>query len=338
MSSLPVTKENIALTRALFVPREDRYGVQWHHSGRTGYRAVRDTMTDDVIARHLRGEITIGAYAMVPGRCQWLAFDFDDMDLSPVQQLKRVFRRRGVRGYIEFSGRKGWHLWLFLTGQEENRTLRQIGHTALQIAGLDDVEVFPKQDVVVSRPGNLIKLPLGIHRATARRCLFVDDDGQACRDQFEMLRNVERTSLDCLQEAFPMKTRTRSESNRVRRTATTPPMIKPCVRALIREGVPEGYRNRSGFLVASEMRRIGTDRTAAAGVLAAWNERSKPPLMRPELARLLESAYAPEAPYEFGCNWSGLLSEIMPDFCVGRENCLYLDVLFELNGSREKHR
>ena len=337
MAPLPATKENIALMRTLFVSREDRYGVQWHHSGRTGYRAVREDIADDVIARHLRGEITVGTYAKVPGRCKWLAFDFDDMDLSSVRMVKKAFWQRGVRSYTEFSGRKGWHLWVFLPDPEENRVLRRIADTVLEMSGLDDVEVFPKQDVVSrDHPGNLIKLPLGLHRATGRKCLFVDDGGQAHRDQFEMLRNVERTSLDCLQEGFPVEIQTVHESKSVR-PATTPPMIKPCVRRLIREGAPEGYRNRGGFLIASEMRRIGTHRTAAAGVLAAWNERNTPPLMRPELARILESAYAPEAPYEFGCNWSGLLAEIMPEFCVGKENYLYLDVLFELNGNRENH-
>jgi hypothetical protein len=53
------------------------------------------------------------------------------------------------------------------------------------------VEVFPKQATV--RPGslgNLIKLPLGMHRRTGQRGLFIQPDGQPYADQLGLLAQV----------------------------------------------------------------------------------------------------------------------------------------------------
>jgi hypothetical protein len=82
----------IALFRSLFRSREDVYAVRWQRAdGRSGYspRAKRDwkaylsseaadrrtvdretrallPLNDDVIGQHLRGEITVGVYPLLP--------------------------------------------------------------------------------------------------------------------------------------------------------------------------------------------------------------------------------------------------------------------------------
>jgi len=114
-------------------------------------------------------------------------------------------------------------------------------------------------------------------------------------------------------------------------TTATPGVVKPCVERLICRGVEEGYRREAGFLIACAMRRLGVNRQTAAGVLAAWNLRCLPPLHRPELAVLLQSAYCSARPREFGCSWgSGVLSELVGEFCVGKEHYIYLDLLKEV--------
>jgi len=63
-------------------------------------------------------------------------------------------------------------------------------------------EIFPKQDRV-SREGLgcLIKLPLGVHKVTGRRCFFVDASGKPYDDQSGLLRQVKLISKETLWEA-----------------------------------------------------------------------------------------------------------------------------------------
>jgi len=285
-----------------------------------------------MIAGHFQGEVTIGGYSAPPGRTKWLVFDFDAPDLRPVLHLKRVLRGRGAEGYIEFSGCKGWHLWVFLTDLEANNKVRMAGRALLRMAAVEGAEVFPKQDLVsLENPGNLIKFPLGVHKATGKRCLFVDENGKPFSDQFGLLEGVQKVSLDALVARLPVDLVKPLARTARRSLGCTPPIVKPCVLRLIEQGVQKGYRNEAGFLVALELRRIGAERATTAGVLAAWNLRCEPPLIRPELKAILYSAYGSAADYEFGCNWSGLLAEIMPKFCIGKKNCLYRDLLLEMN-------
>jgi hypothetical protein len=55
------------------------------------------------------------------------------------------------------------------------------------------LEFFPKQASVKGKGlGNLIKLPLGIHRRTGRRSQLLDDQGAALADPLGELRAVSR--------------------------------------------------------------------------------------------------------------------------------------------------
>ncbi len=78
-----------------------------------------------------------------------------------------------------------------------------------------NVEVFPKQVSLKGGYGSLVKLPLGIHRVTGRRCLFLDENFNPYKNQnksgygdaqIDFLRGVNRMSpetLDELVDEFP---------------------------------------------------------------------------------------------------------------------------------------
>ncbi len=72
MSTLRITDRHIKFFRRLFVCREDRYALQWCREASTGYRAVEEAITDEIIARHLRGGLTSAATAPSPApRSGW---------------------------------------------------------------------------------------------------------------------------------------------------------------------------------------------------------------------------------------------------------------------------
>jgi len=104
----PLTPEaKVKLFRRLFHGRDDIYPIRWEskQTGKVGYSPVcanewrsgvcekprikcaeckhslYTPVTDQVIVRHLKGEITAGVYpVLADDRCRFLAIDFDDDD------------------------------------------------------------------------------------------------------------------------------------------------------------------------------------------------------------------------------------------------------------------
>ena len=328
MKPIEMTTRHIEAFRMLFVCREDRYGCQVGSGDKVHWRAVESQITLCLIRKHLEGRKTIGGYSAVPGSTKHLVFDFDSLHIAPVLRLKAALLDSEVEGCIEFSGCKGWHLWVFFQQMVPNSAVRGAGRAALAQAGLANVEMFPKQDVVSEeRPGSLIKFPAGVHQATGKRCVFVDEEGRPHGDQFDFILSVKRTSLAEFREKLGLSDVEPNRHTGEHFGGPTPQQLKPCVEGLLRSGAEEGYRNEAGFLAACELRRIGVSKTGAGAALSTWNLRNNPPLRRDELQQILASAYSPEARYEFGCNWDGTLAEIMPQFCMGKEECLYIDLL-----------
>ncbi len=114
--------------------------------------------------------------------------------------LLQGLRTAGLDPLLVDSGYKGRHLWCLFPAPEAAARARAVGRAwalALTPASSElTVEVFPKQDrVPPGGLGNLIKLPLGIHRRTGRRCVLLDDRGQPLDDPWERVRSVRKVPL-----------------------------------------------------------------------------------------------------------------------------------------------
>lgn len=121
--------------------------------------------------------------------------------MSKVHQTAcRILDRAAAQdlpAYLEDSGFKGRHVWIFLESPIPAGVAKKCGELLLvQLLPLPPevtVEVFPKQATV--KPGslgNLIKLPLGIHRRTGKRALFLQPDGRPQEDQLALLGTFQR--------------------------------------------------------------------------------------------------------------------------------------------------
>lgn len=206
---------------ALFGGREDVYARQWFNpkTGQGGYAPVREPLTPRVLRQHFAGEITLGVYPIrLDGTCVFCALDIDlsRTALIEAQRQREVAQRVrqdlvaataaalescrgvGVAALIEDSGYKGRHLWMPLAEPIHAARLVALGRALLaalqpRLPASCQVEWFPK----ASRPGtkglgNLIKLPLGIHRRTGRRSTLLDADGVVVARPFEHLRSHPR--------------------------------------------------------------------------------------------------------------------------------------------------
>lgn len=183
-----------------FAGRADCFARQWvnKESGKTGYMPVRRAMTAADVEDHLKGRRTYGIYLLRPDATVTVAAI--DADLTARYRGKRLkgadarlvrrdrdylFSRitalageMGLAPLIEFSGGKGYHFWCFFSSPIPAADARERLSAITDAVGPDltafSLEVFPKQDGLTGKGlGNLIKLPLGIHRGTGKPSRFV---------------------------------------------------------------------------------------------------------------------------------------------------------------------
>ena len=229
-AELTPTDADCVRFQTLFSGREDVHARQWaRQGGDTGYAPVQEPLTPAVVRNHLLGTYTVGVYPIrLDGTCTFFAIDLD-IDRGALEKahgdpdyarlLRDTIRSEGVRLYrvladlglpplLEDSGFKGRHLWVFLARPESAEVLHMFGRlfvgwqSPMLRRGIH-LEFFPKQPGRSGKGfGNLIKLPLGIHRRTGRRALLLDDRGRPLSKPLEHLRHIQRVSQDVLYRAI----------------------------------------------------------------------------------------------------------------------------------------
>lgn len=200
-----ITQDQINTFCSLFQGREDAFALQWVRESSAGFKAVRKSLTEDVIKQHLRGEETVGIYPVVEETTKFLTLDIDtksgtskDIAQLYTQALNQACKRLGLGPILEDSGNKGYHLWLFFEDFAPTKDILDLAkiisaNCSPPPEGVS-VEVFPKQEKAADL-GNLIKLPLGIHKKTGNRCWFLNEDftsvgRPSVEDQIEYLKSV----------------------------------------------------------------------------------------------------------------------------------------------------
>jgi len=188
---------------ATFIPRRDMFPVQRPDGS---YVTLKRKLSLDLIAAHLQGAVTLGAYALdARSMARWICMDADDdHEWQGVYSLAVDLHRQGVPGYLEPS-RRGGHLWLFME-PTPGAEARRFGRQLLTECGLEAVELYPKQDKLKTGPGSLVRLPLGVHLKTGKRYYFVTLDGQplapTIREQARLLATPDRVSPAFVQEVI----------------------------------------------------------------------------------------------------------------------------------------
>ncbi|MBZ0280276.1 MAG: hypothetical protein K8L97_06020 [Anaerolineae bacterium] len=165
------------------------------------FKAPRQ-LTFELVEEHLKGTITLGAYALNDQNyAKWICLDADDaIEWYGLMGIARQFAEQQMTTYLEPS-RRGGHLWLFvdpLPGKDARRFAKYL----LAQHKLEGLEVYPKQDVLRTGVGSLVRLPLGIHRKAVppRRFTFKTLDGDdlapTIREQMAILAHPQKVSAD----------------------------------------------------------------------------------------------------------------------------------------------
>lgn len=205
----------------LFSGREDCFARQWSNKqeGTQGYVPVRRPMSEEDVEDHLSGRKTYGIYIMQSdGTIKTAVIDVDITKeyrknaLSGeekgtirreyqylLSRLKELGEEMGIRPLHEFSGGKGFHFWFFFAAPVEAGKAKRFLEPLAEILNKDlssfHLEVFPKQDKLTGKGlGNLVKLPLGIHRQTGKRSHFVECANRSMESQLAFLTKIEPAS------------------------------------------------------------------------------------------------------------------------------------------------
>lgn len=129
-------------------------------------------LTDEVIRKHLAGEITAGIYPLLSDEtCWFLAVDFDKKTWQlDAAAFLATCHAMGVPAALERSrSGRGGHVWIFFESAIPAATARKLGCSLLtrtmecrHQVGLDSYDrLFPNQDTMPKGGlGNLIALPL----------------------------------------------------------------------------------------------------------------------------------------------------------------------------------
>ena len=202
----------------LFSGREDCFARQWvnKQEGKQGYVPERRPMEPEDVEAHLSGLKTYGIYLLKSDATVRVAVidadivkKFRSGRLSPeekrlikrereylLSRIKELSNERGLHPLIEFSGGKGFHFWFLFETPLKAGTAKDCltGITSVLVKDFSafNLEVFPKQGQLTGKGmGNLVKLPLGIHRLTGKRSRFIECNDRSTEAQLDFLERVQ---------------------------------------------------------------------------------------------------------------------------------------------------
>lgn len=211
--------EKRTLFLSLFLGRKDVFAarvISYDAKGgiaKTAYMPVWQRFGKEVIDDHLCGRAVLGVYPMIEQtRCHFIVLDFDEEtwreDALVVIQAARKFGIP-VAPEISRSG-KGLHLWIFFSEPVPAERARRLGAALLAEATaqngsprlLSFDRMIPAQDRLhdANQIGNLIALPLQLHRRRFCTTVFTDDELRPIPHQWAYLQKITRLSRAELDE------------------------------------------------------------------------------------------------------------------------------------------
>ncbi|MBF0121387.1 MAG: hypothetical protein HQK79_21360 [Desulfobacterales bacterium] len=206
---------------ALFSGREGVYARQWSSpTGETGYTPIHEPFTLKASENHILGNMTAGIYPVrIDNTVNFIAFDLDlpkflisklitseRLWKSAMEKLNQVSLKIvdiassfEIPIYIEDSGFKGRHCWIFLDMPVQAGVAKKAGEMIISQLKYSSsevmIEIFPKQGFVKQGSlGNLIKIPLGFHKKTGKRSLFVQPSNEPYPNQLNFLETIVKAS------------------------------------------------------------------------------------------------------------------------------------------------
>jgi superfamily II DNA or RNA helicase len=236
--------DRLNLYKSLFKGREDVFALRWEKGGKSNYMPAYSfdphryrlhqmkggtfqtftdktyqSLTDDHLIKHLKGEQVVGLYPLLQDNTSWfIAADFDEADwIEECRAFIKICEEHDIPAYLERSrSGKGGHVWIFFEEPYEAFRSRKIMMTLLQKAALISVfdknssfdRLFPNQDYHSKKGlGNLIALPLNKTSLNNGNSCFIDSKTlQPLDDQWAFLKAINRITISQLNYIYKEQT------------------------------------------------------------------------------------------------------------------------------------
>ncbi len=161
----------------------------------TGYIERKNKLIDTIVRDHINGKRTIGCF-YCNGGTKFMVFDIDEVDDVRAPAIITILKRLGIKDYdihLESSGNKGFHIWLFFDQTLPIKKIVDFGHWVISQLGeyASKIELRPE-----SIKGKGIKLPLGIHKKTKKKTVFLNHNRTKIRDQTKYFLNIKPMPKD----------------------------------------------------------------------------------------------------------------------------------------------
>ncbi len=235
---------------------------------------------------HLRGNLTLGIWPNLDNR--FTVIDLDGDQTAVWKDLRDRLIDLRLHFYIEFSGKKGLHFWIFWDRVLPNAELIHL-HDFL----CGDIEADHK---IWPFKAGLVKLPLGLHRKTDKLACFLDHEGEPIplAQQFEYCLSMRQNPLPqqclaALDKRAPedppalhgpaLKDKSYGSTNAASQSATLDPSVYD--RLLLEGRKLDAGRHRTLFHLALHLKNsLRLSNEEATRRLADWSVRvpSKKPL------------------------------------------------------------
>lgn len=216
----------------VFSGREDVYSLEnLSSNGKRQNEIQLMPLTEAVVYEHLQGNKTVGTYIQrTNSTVKSIIVDVDvskkvllQYDRSTDQfkeylkkafakakEIVKFYQRLGVEGYVEYSGCRGYHVWLLFSEWIPVRYANMFSDLIDRSIMHDDditIEYFPnKTRIKAGKYGQCIKLPYGIHSRTGEIAYFINEDENAVYDINKFIDGIARYQVSVIKKILAANT------------------------------------------------------------------------------------------------------------------------------------
>lgn len=215
------------------------------------------SFSHDLLDKHFQGEVTYAIHSTHPvtRKCKFGGIDFDfggepnreHLQIGLTRCMKVYFeaQKAGLSPYIEFSGRRGFHLYLFVETPIFSSVMRGSLKTLLKRANEHSDEIFPYSNFI-SRDyiPKAIKLVPAKHQKGGQSGfidpLNIEWDGELIKvpNQEVMFSQIKFSSVDILTELAMEQPESKDKTTAGVNWDELQSPHPPCIQSLIQAGVP----------------------------------------------------------------------------------------------------
>ena len=213
------------------------------------FRHVKtSTISIDRVIAHLEGKASIGAPSIYDGLAKVIAIDLDVLDKAIASKVIQALDQNGIPAYASFSGRKGYHIHIFLK-ESPLHTVQTLSAKVKKLLDSSDIaydKIYPSP---TGKGGGCIRLPLGVHPETGNPCHLLNERMEPVEDPLAFLLGVE--TIDCNQDYYADVETGEILGSRFPETISR----RPCINKLWRDGLQQANTRHSATCVIANATR-----------------------------------------------------------------------------------